>query len=832
MKRNVVEQINYALVAKTHTPMYLMHKYWARKPHNVVAEYIKHYTKERDIVLDPFSGSGVTAIEAIKLGRKAVAIDLNPISAFMTRCTVMPIDSKKFEEVFEEIEKNVKDKLNELYETKCPKCKGKAFLTQAVWAKDKNEDKETSLKKIWYYCPSCNKKGERKIENLDLKKIEEIDGRKIKEWYPTTRFYYNGNPFIKKEKSESVDNLFTKRNLIALAILLDEIEKISDNKIQQLIKFAFTSSLEQASKLNSIDMREGREWMTRGWTIHSFWVPIGYLERNVWDCFEERCKKIRRGKRESNQLIQDCKEAKKFSDLVDGSNIFIKTHNALELTDIISKNSVDYVFTDPPYGGAVQYFELSTLWASWMKMCLDYNDEITINKNQNKDFEYYHKMLRASFKEIYQVLKPGKYMTVTFHSTDIKVWNSIIKAVVMVGFELEKIIYQPPAMPSAKGQLQPYGSAVGDYYIRFRKPEKEVLETEKEIDLKTYELEVVDAAQRIIGERGEPTIYQHILNGIMADLQGGRRVPVGAKNIDEVLDEHVGKEFELLPIKNEEGKIVGRKWWLKGADIAHFSEPTLSDRVERKIVEVLEHNVKVSFDEILQAIFIEFPNALTPEAEKIKDILKEYAIMSESKWRLKPELISNLTESAHNKMIYMTALLGKKAGYDVWIGKNEQSQSYNKTKLDSLVSIKKPVWRFVSTMNWDRVNQIDVIWHEQGRIVFEFEVENTTAITEAISRGSNIPLNKIKRVIVIPKERETMLYRKIKDPMINENITKQNWQFIFYQDLENFFNRKNINMSDFEKPRGACSITEGFEKLFKCPKEAREKQNSLNFYLL
>ena len=61
--------INHALVPKTHPPMYLMHKYWARKPHNVVREYIEHYTKKGDIVLDPFCGSGVTVLEALKADR-------------------------------------------------------------------------------------------------------------------------------------------------------------------------------------------------------------------------------------------------------------------------------------------------------------------------------------------------------------------------------------------------------------------------------------------------------------------------------------------------------------------------------------------------------------------------------------------------------------------------------------------------------------------------------------------------------------------------------------------------------------------------------------------
>ncbi len=46
----VKEHIDYPIVAKTHPSMYLMHKYWARKPHNVVAKYIERYTEEGDVV--------------------------------------------------------------------------------------------------------------------------------------------------------------------------------------------------------------------------------------------------------------------------------------------------------------------------------------------------------------------------------------------------------------------------------------------------------------------------------------------------------------------------------------------------------------------------------------------------------------------------------------------------------------------------------------------------------------------------------------------------------------------------------------------------------------
>ena len=86
------EHIDYAIVPKTHSSMYSMHKYWARKPHNVVSEYINHYSKEGEIVLDPFLGSGVTALEAIKAGRKAIGIDLDPMSIFITEQTAIPVD--------------------------------------------------------------------------------------------------------------------------------------------------------------------------------------------------------------------------------------------------------------------------------------------------------------------------------------------------------------------------------------------------------------------------------------------------------------------------------------------------------------------------------------------------------------------------------------------------------------------------------------------------------------------------------------------------------------------------------------------------------------------
>ena len=64
---------------------YGVHPYFTRRPANVVRDYIRRYSVEGDMVLDPFGGTGVTAIEAFLLGRSAIQNDLNPFANFIAR---------------------------------------------------------------------------------------------------------------------------------------------------------------------------------------------------------------------------------------------------------------------------------------------------------------------------------------------------------------------------------------------------------------------------------------------------------------------------------------------------------------------------------------------------------------------------------------------------------------------------------------------------------------------------------------------------------------------------------------------------------------------------
>jgi 16S rRNA G966 N2-methylase RsmD len=782
--------------------MYLMHKYWARKPHNVVAKYIKAYSKPNEIVLDPFSGSGVTAIESLKLNRKAIAIDVDPLATFITRCTLLPVDLREYTKVFKKIEKKTKEKINNLYLTKCAKCKKEVIAEAIIWGND-------TPKEIRYSCNCENGTQWKDVTKEDYNLVKEIEKTEIPYWYPKNELIWNTR--VNVHKGTKVSDLFTKRNLLALSNIYNEIEAIKDKTIKELMRFTFSSALPQASKMVFVIRQRGRRsgktaeekkevgsWATRG-----YWVPPEYFEINAWNCFEERFKKVIRGKEESNRLIKDFKEGSEFSDLYNKANILFLTQSSLDLSNIPT-DSVDYIFTDPPYGDSVPYLELDYMWNSWLKFPVNFDDEIIISDSpiRNKNFEIYDKMLKVAFREILRVLKSGKYLTVTFHNRDIKVWKSIINAVTYGGFDLEKITYQPPARPSAKGLLHPYASAVGDYYIRFRKPKSVKPKSEKEISEDRYKKIVLESAKKILAERGEPTPYTYILNGIYVELRKEGVFLTGATNVDEVMKEFLYKEFCLINVFDEKRRLIGQKWWfLDPQKIPYLELVPLADRIETAIIDVLRRKVKISFDDVLQEIFIKFPNALTPEPYDIKTMLKEYAEPTkDGKWLLKPSVKQR--ESEHTKMIYYLAIIGEKLGYRIWIGSKEQSQVFEGKKLRELSSFKLQDLRNLTKDQLKRIENIDLLWCKANNIVSEFEIENTTSITEAIIRGSHIPYE-INRYIVIPEERADLLKRKIKEPVLEERIIEEDWKFIYYAKLEQFYSwtkrKKELNLDSFKE---------------------------------
>ena len=127
------------------TAIYNMHTYWSKKPHDAIRQYIRHYTKPGDLVLDPFCGSGGTALAALMEGRAAIAIDLSPAATFITKNYCTPVDPNELQAAFEELKRKVEPEMRWLYETRCDRCDGRATTTYTVYS-------------YVFQCPRCLEK--------------------------------------------------------------------------------------------------------------------------------------------------------------------------------------------------------------------------------------------------------------------------------------------------------------------------------------------------------------------------------------------------------------------------------------------------------------------------------------------------------------------------------------------------------------------------------------------------------------------------------------------------------------------------------------------------
>jgi hypothetical protein len=94
------------------------------------------------------------------------------------------------------------------------------------------------------------------------------------------------------------------------------------------------------------------------------------------------------------------------------------------------------VLTDPPYGDAIQYSELSFIWNTWLNKRYQSAKEIIVNPCQKKSEDTYLKMLELSIKECHRVLKRSARATYSFHSRDIYLWSQFAWLLRSNGFEL------------------------------------------------------------------------------------------------------------------------------------------------------------------------------------------------------------------------------------------------------------------------------------------------------------------------------------------------------------------------------------------------------------
>ncbi len=423
--------------AETYTGIYGLHKYWSKKPHNVIREYIGRYSRAGEIVLDPFCGSGVGIAEAVLTGRKAFGIDINPIATFMTQQLLVKIAPEELRSAFNQLKKACQSVINQTYEVK--RGPERYIGTHFVW-------KEDQLEEIWY------KKGGTKVveppEAADVLLAASFSYDQVPYFYPQDKLFHNTR--INAGPDLHVHQLFTPRNLSALALLYHHIGELKPLAAQDVLKFCFTSALGQASNMVFIVKRRGKMDGTvakhpkkevGSWVI-GFWVPREHFEINVWQCFEHRFNKILKSKQEQSSLDYEVKKVNSYNDLTNNAvNLLLETAPAQKMLAQVMDDSVDYVITDPPHGDRIPYLELSQIWNGWLGFPVNFDEEIVVSdaKERNKDQENFKETLADVLRQIARVLKPDRYFSLIFNSLDDDLWIFLLNSLKALHLKLEKV---------------------------------------------------------------------------------------------------------------------------------------------------------------------------------------------------------------------------------------------------------------------------------------------------------------------------------------------------------------------------------------------------------
>lgn len=450
----------------SYSPMYSMHKYWSKKPSEIIAEYIRRYTDTDDVILDPFSGYGVTAIEAIRLGRRAIALDLNPMATFITKVILEPVNLPYLRWALQDIKDACKNNISELFATKCHKCDDIGIIEFVIRKNDEPQQ-------IAYKCRCSHERLFKEPDKYDRKTDDRFANMEIPFWYPSDVPL----PPIQKERFNYIYELFTRRNLIALSMILHAIENLTDKRVKDVMRLTFTSSLDKCSRLKPLSYKAkngGPYNLSSSWVAVRFYAPPLSQEVNPWKVFENIFERVYQGKKESNDVLRNVSLGHTYRDLESGTAnaVILKGSAEKILSTELPQDAIDYVLTDPPFGSTVHYLPLSAFWGAWLKFDFDYESEIVVATRRGKTFSDYTERMRSVFESITRVVKNGHYVHIFYNDIEGPYLHRIINLLEESKIITEHILHQPP--PKSFGyRARHHKGHFGSYVIRGRVSKKD-----------------------------------------------------------------------------------------------------------------------------------------------------------------------------------------------------------------------------------------------------------------------------------------------------------------------------------------------------------------------
>jgi len=514
---------------KTHA-VYKAHSYHTKVPHLAIVPSILHYTEPGDIVLDGFNGSGMTGVAAQwcdvapvdyrrkleqkwkeeghtspKWGpRKCVLNDLSPAATSIAANYNLPFYIIDFLRSAEQILAEVQDETRWMYETLHEDGKTKAKIEHTVWSEiftcpecagevvflEEALDQETKKVADEFSCPHCSacltkrtverrfqtdtdkksfetwkhitfrpvqivykigkQKFVKKPDAEDLEIIKKIDSLNIPAAVPGNRFpieeMYHGSRIAPKGFTH-IHHFFLPRAAQVLGLMWEKIKKEPNPRLMHMMQFWFDSHIVNLSIQNRYRPHVSFPYNPLSGV---YYISSLINEASPFIAYSNKLKRL----------------IKAFENNYFEFYSVISTSGTSNLT--CGDDSIDYIFTDPPFGENIFYADLNYLVESWYGVTSNTGAEAIVDKAKNKGLPEYQELMRQCFAEYHRVLKSGRWITIVFHNSKNAVWNAIQEALESVGF----VVADVRAMDKKQGSYRQVTSSASkqDLVISAYKP--------------------------------------------------------------------------------------------------------------------------------------------------------------------------------------------------------------------------------------------------------------------------------------------------------------------------------------------------------------------------
>lgn len=466
MTTDIANNLPDTIVAPRTDPVYNCHSYLTKVPISAIAPFIEACTEEGDVVADIFAGSGMTGLAAMTANRKARLSDISVLGQHIALGYLQDVSVEALRTEGDKVISVARKGIGDLYSTVRESDGSEQQMVRAIWSftyicpsctyefvyfehLDENGKvathcpscREKFVKRLWLRGPEVpvrivvvgenRKQLEQQFRKADLEKVHCAAKDNRQQQVPSLPIEEHREMFSRSGLGKSgmtqTSKFFSPRNAIALLELWKAISAVPDNSIRQKLRFAFTAILPRASKRYQWGPKRPLNAQNQTYYI----APVHY----EWNVFELFSRKVNAAARANRALF----DGGLFG--VRNPDVTYELQSAEKLAHL-GDESIDYVFTDPPFGSNIFYSDMNLFHEAWLGKTTNFESEAVVHttgKRKNRAAERYETLLCDSFKEAWRVLKPGKFMSVVFGNSSGRIWGLVQRAIRDAGFRQSPI---------------------------------------------------------------------------------------------------------------------------------------------------------------------------------------------------------------------------------------------------------------------------------------------------------------------------------------------------------------------------------------------------------